>query len=64
MGWVPDLDPPPPTVVQVSAAIPGAVEAAQELMLSDAWDSLPEHRQRAVAEAVEAMRRDVERLRP
>jgi hypothetical protein len=40
-----------------------AIKALEELMLADGWDALAPYRQRAVAEAVEAMRLDVARLR-
>jgi hypothetical protein len=44
--------------------IDSAIDALERLMLSDGWDALPEHRQASLAQAVENMRLDAERLEP
>jgi len=41
------------------AKVETAIKALKDLMLDNGWDSLAPYRQRAVAEAVEAMRLDV-----
>ena len=47
----------------VTSKVEAAILALGTLMLSDAWDALSVDRQRAIAEAVEAMRLDAGRLR-
>jgi len=48
--------------VAVLEKVRAAMGALEELMLSDAWDAVPMGRQRVVANALEAMRLDAERL--
>jgi hypothetical protein len=57
-----DLAAPAPYAVMIRK-VETAIKALEDLMLDDGWDALAPYRQQAVAEAVEAMRLDVARLR-
>lgn len=58
------VEPPePPLLERLIAALELSVRQLESLMLSDAWDSIPPERQRSLAEAVEGIRLDTERLK-